>query len=201
MIEDTSVDAGSACQIRLSHVQTKVPMVDMSRRIIMETKNAVGNAMLPVPIVPSRSLGEVLVEHAPSRSERPPQNKRARFTRSKSHLDSTNPSKIDFSSLGGRTHCSIDIENQFKWRGHMRAPIPPIGEILCFSAQAAVAFQRYRFNNGLIVGATLAAVSCYDDTTRRKGLRPSQMQLMVIATAAAAATMIVQQVLSAFVHF
>jgi len=69
------------------------------------------------------------------------------------------------------------------------------------SAQAVVAFQRYRFGNGLVLGATLAAVSCYDDTARRMGLRPSQMQLTLIATTTAALTMIVQQVVRAFIHF
>ena len=83
----------------------------------------------------------------------------------------------------------------------MHAQIPLIEAILCLSAQAVVAFERYRFNNGLVVGTTLAAVSCYDDTARRVGLRPSQMQLLLIATAAAAVTMIVQQVLRAVVHF
>jgi hypothetical protein len=79
--------------------------------------------------------------------------------------------------------------------------VPLIGAILCLSAQAVVAFQRYRFGNGLVLGATLAAVSCYDDTARRMGLRPSQMQLTLIATTAAALTMIVQQVVRAFIHF
>ena len=79
--------------------------------------------------------------------------------------------------------------------------VPLIGAILCLSAQAVVAFQRYRFDNGLVLGATLAAVSCYDDTARRMGLRPSQMQLTLIATTTAALTMIVQQVVRAFIHF
>ena len=61
--------------------------------------------------------------------------------------------------------------------------------------------QRHRFDNGLVLGATLAAVSCSDDTARRMGLRPSQAQLTLIATAAAALTMIVQQVQRAFIHF
>jgi hypothetical protein len=47
----------------------------------------------------------------------------------------------------------------------------------------------------------LAAVSCYDDTARRMGLRPSQMQLTLIAAAAAALTMMMQQVLGALVDF
>ena len=83
----------------------------------------------------------------------------------------------------------------------MRVQFPLIGAALCFSAQAAVAFQKYRFNNGLVLGATLAAVTCYDDTARRKGLRPSQMHLTFIATTTAAVTIIVQQVLRTLVHF
>jgi hypothetical protein len=79
--------------------------------------------------------------------------------------------------------------------------VPLIGAILCLSAEAVAAFQRYRFNNGLVLGTTLAAVSWYDDTARGMGLRPSQMQLTLIATAAAALIMIVQRVLRAFVHF
>jgi hypothetical protein len=83
----------------------------------------------------------------------------------------------------------------------MRAQIPVIEAILCLSTQAAVAFERHRFNNGLVIGTTLAAVSCYDDTARRIGLRPSQVQLLIIATAAAAVTMLVRQVVRAVVHF
>jgi hypothetical protein len=52
-----------------------------------------------------------------------------------------------------------------------------------------------------VLGTTLAAVSCYNDKARRMGLRPSQMQLTLIATTVAALSMIVQQqVLRAFVH-
>ena len=54
----------------------------------------------------------------------------------------------------------------------MRTQIPLIGTILCLSAQATVAFQKYRFNNGLVLGATLAAVSCYDDKARGMGCAP-----------------------------
>ena len=54
------------CQICLSHVHTKVLMVNMSRRIVSKTKGAAGDAMLPVATVPSQSFGEVLAEHAPS---------------------------------------------------------------------------------------------------------------------------------------
>ena len=87
--------------------------------------------------------------------------------------------------------------NYFDWSGR----VPPIEPIQCLSAQAVVAFQRHRFDKGLVLGATLAAVSCSDDTARRMGLRPSQAQLTLISTAAAALTMIVQQVLRAFIHF
>jgi len=54
----------------------------------------------------------------------------------------------------------------------MHAQIPLIEAILCLSAQAAVAFERYRFNNGLVVGTTLAAVSCYDIPRAASGCVP-----------------------------
>jgi len=93
-----------------------------------------------------------------------------------------------------------EIGSQFALK-RTRARISLVGTILCLSAQAAVAFQRYRFNNGLVLGTTLAAVGCYDDTARRKGLSPSQMELTLIATSAAALTMILREVLCAFVLF
>jgi hypothetical protein len=83
----------------------------------------------------------------------------------------------------------------------MRIQIPLIGVGLCWSTQAAVAFQKYRFNNGIVLGTTLAAVACYDDTARRNGQHPSQMQLTLIAMTTGAMTMIVQQVLRAFIQF
>ena len=66
------------------------------------------------------------------------------------------------------------------------------------SVQAALAFQKYRFNNGLVLGTTLAAVNWYDDVVRRKGLLPSRGALVLIATSAAALTLALQQVAPAF---
>jgi len=54
------------CQIRLSHVQTKVLMVDASRRTVIKTTGAAGSATLPVATVPSQSYGEVSAERTPS---------------------------------------------------------------------------------------------------------------------------------------
>lgn len=65
--------------------------------------------------------------------------------------------------------------------------------------QAALAFQKYRFNNGLMLGATLAAVDWYEDTTRRKGLPPSRRIVLLIATSAAALALALQQVARVFV--
>ena len=38
--------------------------------------------------------------------------------------------------------------------------------------QAALAFQKYRFNSGLMLGTTLAAVNWYEDAARRNGIPP-----------------------------
>ena len=59
--------------------------------------------------------------------------------------------------------------------------------------QAALAFQKYRFNNGLMLGTALAAVNWYEDTARRKGLPPPRVTLILIATSAAALTLVLQQ--------
>ena len=40
--------------------------------------------------------------------------------------------------------------------------------------QAALSFQKYRFDNGLMLGTTLAAVNWYEDVARRKNLQPSR---------------------------
>jgi hypothetical protein len=80
------------------------------------------------------------------------------------------------------------------------ARLPMIGSILCLLAQAGMAFHRYRFNNGLIFGTTMAAVACYADTVQRKGINPSQLQLTLIATGTAALITIAQQELRALVH-
>ena len=59
--------------------------------------------------------------------------------------------------------------------------------------QAALSFQKYRFDNGLMLGTTLAAVNWYEDVARRKNLPPSRLTLILIATIAAALTLVLQQ--------
>jgi hypothetical protein len=62
--------------------------------------------------------------------------------------------------------------------------------------QAALAFHKYRFNNGLILGTTLAAVDLYVDSARRNGMQPSRVTLFLIANGAAALTFVCQQAAS-----
>jgi hypothetical protein len=69
---------------------------------------------------------------------------------------------------------------------------------LTLSVQAALAFQKYRFNNGLMLGTTLAALNWYEDTARRKGLPRSRLTLILIATSAAALTAVLQQAARVF---
>jgi hypothetical protein len=59
--------------------------------------------------------------------------------------------------------------------------------------QATLAFEKCRFNNGFILGTALAAVNWYEATARRKGLRASRVTLILIATSAAALTLVLQQ--------
>ena len=70
--------------------------------------------------------------------------------------------------------------------------------VVTLSVQAALAFQKYRFNNGLVLGITLAAVTWYEDITRRKGLPQSRVALILIATGAAALTAVLQQIARMF---
>jgi hypothetical protein len=64
---------------------------------------------------------------------------------------------------------------------------------LTLSVQAALAFQKYRFNNGLMLGTTLAALNWYEDAARRNALPRSRVALILIATSAAALTVVLQQ--------
>jgi hypothetical protein len=59
--------------------------------------------------------------------------------------------------------------------------------------EAALKFQKYRFDSGLMLGTTLAAVNWFEDVARRKNLRPSRLTLVLIATIAAAFTVALQQ--------
>ena len=58
--------------------------------------------------------------------------------------------------------------------------------------EAALSFQKYRFDNGLTLGTTLAAVNWYEDVAHRKNLQPSRLTLILIAALAAALTLILQ---------
>jgi hypothetical protein len=64
--------------------------------------------------------------------------------------------------------------------------------------QAALSFEKYRFNNGLMLATALAAVNWYEGTARRKGLPASRVTLILIATSAAALTLVLQQAAQLF---
>jgi hypothetical protein len=61
------------------------------------------------------------------------------------------------------------------------------------SVQTALTFQKCRFDKGLMVGTTMAAVHWYEDFARRKDFRPSRWTLILIATIATAFTVALQQ--------
>ena len=58
--------------------------------------------------------------------------------------------------------------------------------------QAALSFQKYRFDNGLMLGTTLAAVNWYEDVARRKNLPTSRLALIPIVVIAGALTLILR---------
>jgi len=59
--------------------------------------------------------------------------------------------------------------------------------------EAALAFQKYRFDNGLMLGTTLAAVLWYEDIARRKNFSPSRLITTLIGIIAAAFAIAFQQ--------
>jgi hypothetical protein len=64
---------------------------------------------------------------------------------------------------------------------------------LTLMIQAALTFQKYSFDRGLMLGSTMAAVDWCEDVARRKNLRPSRLTLVLIATIATAFTATLQQ--------
>jgi hypothetical protein len=58
--------------------------------------------------------------------------------------------------------------------------------VITLLVQAALTFQKYRFDNGLMLGIILVAVNWYEEVARRKNARPSHISLILVVTAAAA---------------
>jgi hypothetical protein len=75
-----------------------------------------------------------------------------------------------------------------------------IGPLLTLSAEATLAFQRYRFSNGAVLGTTLFVVAYYQDAARRIGMRPSRMQVSLIGAITATLAIIAQRALLGFLH-
>jgi len=72
-----------------------------------------------------------------------------------------------------------------------------IAAVITLVVQAALTFQKYRFDNGLMLGITLAAVHWYEEVERRRNARPSPITLILVATTAAAMTVVLQQAVRA----
>jgi hypothetical protein len=68
-------------------------------------------------------------------------------------------------------------------------------ECVTLLLQAELVFQKYRFSNGLMLGTAVASVDWYSKTVRRKGSPLSRVTPILIAAAAAALTLVVQQAL------
>ena len=59
--------------------------------------------------------------------------------------------------------------------------------------QAALAFQKYRLNDGLLLAATLAAVEWYEDAARSKGFPLSRLIVLSIAAGAGTLSLVLQR--------
>jgi hypothetical protein len=64
---------------------------------------------------------------------------------------------------------------------------------ITLALQAAIAFEKYRFNNGFILGATLAAAKWCGDTACRKGIPRSPLAMTLIAAGATALSFALEQ--------
>lgn len=73
-----------------------------------------------------------------------------------------------------------------------------IAAVVTLAVQGALAFQKYHFSNGIVLGVTLAAVDWYEDSARRKGLPQSRAALILVAASAAGLTLILQQAARVF---
>ena len=73
-----------------------------------------------------------------------------------------------------------------------------IAEAITLSIKAVLTFHNYRFNDGLLLGTTLAAVNCYEETARRKDLPQSRLVSALIAIGPAALTVILRQAARSF---
>ena len=68
-----------------------------------------------------------------------------------------------------------------------------IAAVITLSVQAALVFQKYRLNDGLMLAATLAAVEWYEEAARSKGLPLSRPIVLSIAAGAGALSLVVQR--------
>jgi hypothetical protein len=64
---------------------------------------------------------------------------------------------------------------------------------IMLALQVAIAFEKYRFNNGFILGATLAVAKWCGDTACRKGFPRSPLTMTLIALSATALTRALEQ--------
>ena len=69
--------------------------------------------------------------------------------------------------------------------------------VITLLVQAALTFQKYRFDNGLMLGIMLAAVNWYEEVARRKNARRSRVSLILVVTAAAAIAVGLQEAVRA----
>ena len=70
--------------------------------------------------------------------------------------------------------------------------------VVMLSGQAALAFHKYLFTNGLVLGTTLAAVTWCQDAARHKRLPRSRVALILLATSTAALKLILHHVAHVF---
>lgn len=86
----------------------------------------------------------------------------------RAQLAPVSPLPDNGSSVGARAHAAV-----------ISVLAPALFTLL---VQAALTFQKYRFDKGLMLGTTMASISWYENIARRKNFRPSRLTLFLVAT-------------------
>jgi hypothetical protein len=95
------------------------------------------------------------------------------------HFAGTSSSEGDVAMAGQTTHISLIAV--------------VAAAFVTLSVQAVLAYQKYRFNDGLVLGTAMAALNWYENTARRNGLPRSRVNPILIAASAAAFMVTLQQ--------
>ncbi len=80
-------------------------------------------------------------------------------------------------------------------RNHDLAQVIGAAFLLLAMIYAVLAYQKYRFQNGVVLGVALAAIAAYSASGKRLGVGPIWLEKFIFGALAAVLTIIVQKLL------